>query len=115
MSEIPVVQSEADLEALFARSLDAPVVVFKHSLVCPVSTAAHRRFSRFVETHPDVACGLIEIQRTRSLSNAVADRTGVRHESPQAIVLRGGEAVWNASHGAIDEASLISALAAQGA
>lgn len=110
MVEIPIVRSSSELDALFEQSRQEPVVVFKHSLTCPISTAAHRRFEAFVDAHPDIAIGLIEIQNNRELSNAVADRTGVRHESPQAIVLDGGEAVWNASHGAIDQAALESAL-----
>jgi bacillithiol system protein YtxJ len=41
---------------------------------------------------------LVVVQRARDVSSEIASRTGVRHESPQAIVLRNGEAVWSASH-----------------
>ena len=54
----------------------------------------------------------IEIQNAREVSNAVAEKTGVRHESPQALLLRDGEVVWNASHGAITVESLAGALEA---
>jgi bacillithiol system protein YtxJ len=41
---------------------------------------------------------LVEVQRSRELSNEIENRLGVRHESPQVIVLRNGQVVWDASH-----------------
>jgi bacillithiol system protein YtxJ len=41
---------------------------------------------------------MITVQSHRSLAAEVAARLGVRHETPQAILLRDGRAVWNASH-----------------
>ena len=94
MSEqfVPVADSQ-QLEGLFARSHERPVLVFKHSLTCPVSAAAYdemRRVGREV--------ALVVVQKARDVSREVESRTGVRHESPQALILRDGEAVWSASH-----------------
>lgn len=98
-------QSIEDLDAAFARSEDHPVLLFKHSNTCPVSARAHAQYRAFVEEHgPDAA--MIVVQEARPLSEAVAERTGVRHESPQALLLSGGEAVWHASHGAITAEAL---------
>ncbi|CAN5143634.1 MAG: bacillithiol system redox-active protein YtxJ [Pyrinomonadaceae bacterium] len=85
------------LEALIERSREVPVVLFKHSLTCPISAFAYGEMSRLA---PDVAeaTALVIIQRARAVSNEIAARTGVRHESPQAIILRNGTAVWTASH-----------------
>jgi bacillithiol system protein YtxJ len=100
------------LEATFAASHQRPVLVFKHSLICPISTSAHRRFENFVARNAGRArFALIEIQNARPLSNEVAHRTGIRHESPQALLLRDGAAVWHASHGAITEEAMADALA----
>jgi bacillithiol system protein YtxJ len=41
---------------------------------------------------------ILVVQDDRELSRDVATRTGVRHETPQALVLRNGRAVWAASH-----------------
>ena len=49
----------------------------------------------------DGEVALIDVRRFHGLGREVARRTGVRHESPQVIVLRDGEAVWDAHHGAI--------------
>ena len=93
-----------ELEQLLARSHDAPVVLFKHSTTCPISSAAYKQMSQ-VENE----VSLVVVQRARNVSSEIAARTGVRHESPQAIILRNGEAVWTASHfdittGAVEKA-----------
>jgi bacillithiol system protein YtxJ len=56
---------------------------------------------KFTEDADDVVCGLVLVLENRRLSNTIASRFGVRHESPQAIVLRDGRPYWNASHWAI--------------
>jgi len=76
-----------------ARSHNEPVILFKHSTTCPISASAYRQMSK---VSGDVS--LVVVQRARDVSNEVEARTGIRHESPQAIVLRNGEAVWTASH-----------------
>jgi bacillithiol system protein YtxJ len=50
------------------------------------------------------------VQTHRDVSNAVAARLGVRHETPQAILVRGGKAIWSASHFRVNAASLDKAL-----
>jgi bacillithiol system protein YtxJ len=92
------------LEQLLTRSHDAPVVLFKHSTTCPISAAAYKQMSK-VENE----VSLVVVQRARDVSSEIASRTGIQHESPQAIVLRNGEAVWAASHfditaGAVEQA-----------
>ncbi len=86
-------ENTQSLEELFRLSHNHPVILFKHSLTCPISSAAYNEMSRLTT---DVA--LVVVQRAREVSNEVEMRTGIRHESPQAIILRNGEAVWNASH-----------------
>lgn len=93
-----------ELDQLLARSHDEPVVLFKHSTTCPISSAAYRQMSRVAA---DVS--LVVVQQARGVSKEIASRTGIEHESPQAIVLRNGEAVWSASHfditaGAVEQA-----------
>lgn len=92
----PVTEA-GELEQLLARSHDAPVILFKHSTTCPISARAHRQMT---ELSTDVAgrISLVVVQRARELSRRVAEQTGIQHESPQAIILRNGQAVWSASH-----------------
>lgn len=88
----PVSDASA-LEELFERSNAEPVLLFKHSNSCPISARAYRQMQ---EVKTPVA--IIVVQDERDLSREVATRTGVRHETPQALVLRNGQAVWAASH-----------------
>ena len=81
------------LDEALARSSQEPVILFKHSTTCPISAAAYRQMS---EMGGDVS--LVVIQHAREVSREVEERTGVRHESPQAIILKDGKAVWTASH-----------------
>lgn len=82
------------LDDLVAASQRAPVIIFKHSVTCPISAGAYREMERLEEE--DVA--MVVVQRARSVARAIEERTGVRHESPQVIILRDGRAVWSASH-----------------
>ena len=60
-------------------------------------------------------CGLIVVQHARPVSNAVVERFGVRHESPQALLLRDGRVVWHASHWRDHRAGLEDAITAANA
>lgn len=87
------INSPERLEDLFARSYEVPVLLFKHSISCPISSEVHR-----IVADIDADVHLIVVQTARHVSNAVAEKTGVRHESPQAIILKDGRPVYAASH-----------------
>lgn len=80
-------------EELTVRSKKHPVVIFKHSLTCPISAAAYQQMTQF---EGEVA--LLEVQVARALSTEIEDTLGVAHESPQVIVVSNGRVAWNASH-----------------
>ena len=87
------VSDAAALEELFARSHEEPVLLFKHSNACPISARAYSQM-----TAVKTPVSIVVVQQSRDVSQAVEQRTGVRHETPQALVLRNGRVVWNASH-----------------
>ncbi len=87
------VSDAAALEQLFERSNAEPVLLFKHSNSCPISARAYRQMQE-VKT----PVSILVVQDSREVSREVESRTGVRHETPQALVLRNGRAVWAASH-----------------
>ena len=93
------------LESLIERSNQSPVVIFKHSLTCPISAAAYDQMTGF---EGEVA--LLEVQRARELSNEIENRFKITHESPQVIVLSRGKPVWNASHFNITSAAVAAAV-----
>ncbi len=113
MAEYTRVGSVSEIDQLIPGALGTPVMFFKHSLTCPVSKAAKRQYQSFLEGRPGddaTVYTLIEIQNARDVSTEIARRTGVRHESPQALLVQGGETVWHASHWSIRAEALTSAV-----
>ena len=99
-----------DLDLLIERSRTDPVLIFKHSTQCPVSTAAYNEFLRFTEEAAGAACGIVLVIEDRSVSDAIESKLGVHHESPQAIVVENGRQTWNASHWSITSDALARAM-----
>jgi bacillithiol system protein YtxJ len=94
------------LEALFERSHQETVLLFLHAPHCPIGLNAFYAMQRL-----DEAAAVIDVRYQRTLTQAIEDRTGVQHESPQVLVLRHGSAVWNASHFDITADTVARALA----
>lgn len=111
MATIRTLTDPAQLDALLAAG--RPVWLFKHSLTCGVSARAWRQFEAFAAGRPEAGAlfAKVEIQRARELSRAIAERTGVRHQSPQVLLLAGGAVAWHESHGRISERALAGAEA----
>ena len=87
------------LEAAISESLERPVLLFKHSRTCGISCEALDELHAHVAEHGHKAAyKMITVQSHRRLSDSAAERFGIRHETPQAILLRDGRPVWNASH-----------------
>lgn len=96
----------------FERALRTPrLLLFKHSPACPISQAARQHFEAFCRAEPDAVTAFVDVIADRATARGIADRTGVRHESPQAILFENGRAVWHASHHAITTATLQAAWA----
>ncbi len=96
-------ESLQGLEEAHKNSFEKPVVLFKHSISCSVSSAAKRHLSHFFD--PD-ALGAnlyyLDLINYRDVSNEIAEKYGVQHESPQVLVIKDGSLIYHASHGAID-------------
>jgi len=100
MASIQRLNDLSALDGLLEHSRECTVWVFKHSLTCGTSTAAWNEFQRFAAEQPEdgAVYALIEVQSARAVSNALAERTGVRHQSPQVLLLRNARVTWHASH-----------------
>ncbi|MDA8016520.1 MAG: bacillithiol system redox-active protein YtxJ [Thermoanaerobaculia bacterium] len=112
MAQITKLESQEALDAAFTESQDQTVVLFKHSLICPTSSRAFDVFQSFVSDQLDERASfkLIEIQRQRALSREVEQRTEVKHESPQVLVLQDGQVIWHDSHWRITAEALEDAV-----
>lgn len=73
-------------------------VIFKHSTRCPISSSALAEMTRSEASYSGLPFYLIHVVEDQEASLHVAARWGIPHRSPQLILLKGGEAVWNVSH-----------------
>ena len=86
-------------EAGLGAVLEAPAaVIYKHSPRCGACIASAQELAFFADGHPEVPVYQIDVVARPQLARTVADRLGVLHESPQAILVADGRAVWSASH-----------------
>jgi bacillithiol system protein YtxJ len=111
MESLKELRQLQELENALANSTGRCVLLFKHSLTCPISLRAYNELISYLESaDPEVSYNLITVQIARPISNEIAARLGVRHETPQAILVRDGREIWNASHFAITSMSLRQAI-----
>ena len=99
MNWIPLTNQQ-QLVDIKAESHKHPVVIFKHSTTCSISNMAKNRLER-VQPITDVSFYYLDLLQHRSISNQVAEYFGVRHESPQILLLKNGECVYDESHNGI--------------
>jgi len=105
-----VPETKEELEPLFKPDSGLQLI-YKHSDACMTCLFTKKRVEELMNSDERIqSFHYIEVRMNRELSNFVSDKTGIRHESPQAILLRNGEVVWHASHSAIDIDPILNAL-----
>jgi len=105
-------ESMDDLDRLFEQATGEPVLVFKHSTRCPISSAALREYEEFLQNRSEgkPLCAMVLVVEHRPVSLEFANKSGVPHQSPQAVLLKDGKAVFDASHGSITAKALAEAV-----
>lgn len=91
---------------------EQPLLLFKHSTSCPISAAAFEELKDFQRSASAgrVKVATVYVIEDRPVSNEIANRFKIKHESPQAILLVGNEVKWHASHWNITKQSLAEAV-----
>jgi len=84
--------------------------LLKHSLTCPISHAAYKEYEKYANENQNIPTYYLAVQDSRPLSAEVAERSQIKHESPQAILFSNGQPVWNASHWKITNRALTNAF-----
>ncbi len=85
------------LDEIKAASFTTPQVIFKHSTTCSISRMAFNRFE-CAEAPDNVDFHYLDLLNFRQISNAVAELFQVHHESPQVILIKDGECIYDESH-----------------
>ena len=75
-----------------------PFLLLKHSVTCPISLTAYEEYQEFILENPKYKCYFLTVQDARPLSNYIAEKYHIKHESPQAILFVNKEVAWHASH-----------------
>ena len=94
------------LNEIIAESADKPVIIFKHSTRCSVSRMVLKQFENEFDLHEKITPYFLDLLEHRDISNEIASRFVVFHQSPQLIVIKDGNAIFNDSHGSIDAGKL---------
>ena len=96
MNWIPLSSSE-EMEQLILLSQKKPQVIFKHSTRCSISSVAKSRLEKS-KIQNEVSFYYLDLLTYRSLSNTIAARFSIEHESPQILVIKEGTCVYEESH-----------------
>jgi bacillithiol system protein YtxJ len=103
------INSSEQLENIKSASFITPQVIFKHSTTCSLSKMALNRFER-AATPEKVDFHYLDLLNYKAISNEIATFFQVHHESPQIILIKNGECIYDESHYGIMMDELISFL-----
>ncbi|SDH03344.1 bacillithiol system protein YtxJ [Alteribacillus persepolensis] len=93
-------------------SQEKEVLLVKHSTTCPISAAAWDEVQKVIEknTGENTVFAYVKVIESRPVSQQIAKDTGVKHESPQALLMKDRRVTWDASHGDVTEEALDAVL-----
>ncbi|WP_058306393.1 bacillithiol system redox-active protein YtxJ [Gracilibacillus massiliensis] len=82
---------------IWERSMELPLLVYKHSTSCMISARAFKHVKAFEEKEI-IDCYTVKVIENRPVSNQIAKDTGIPHKSPQIFLIDKQQIVWNTSH-----------------
>ncbi|MFL5774621.1 MAG: bacillithiol system redox-active protein YtxJ [Flavisolibacter sp.] len=100
---------EEQLKHIISKSQLRPQVIFKHSTRCSISAVALQRLQKTSQPS-DIDFYFLDLIANRDLSNKVATVFKVQHESPQVLIIRDGECIYDESHMGISMAEIVEHL-----
>ena len=100
-------ESEDAVEEVFAASGGRIQLILKHSQSCAVSFFAKQNLDSVpLEEWPEMDRSMVEVVRFRPVSQYLAQKTDVRHESPQVLVIANGEVIFHSSHSEVNKVNI---------
>jgi len=85
------------LDTIQVASFHKAQLIFKHSTTCSISKMALSRFER-AEAPDSIDFYYLDLLNHRSISSAIAEKFQVHHESPQVLLIKNGECIYDESH-----------------
>lgn len=99
-------ESLEQLEEIAEKSKTRTQIIFKHSTTCGISRMVLNMFTGSYDLGDENDIYFLDLHAHRGVSNAVESKFQVRHQSPQLLVIKNGEASFHTSHGAIADTDL---------
>ncbi|MDR9409689.1 MAG: bacillithiol system redox-active protein YtxJ [Balneolaceae bacterium] len=100
-----------DVQAILDKSNERPQLIYKHSTRCSVSFVSKDDLEKYAEQISQKAdLNIVYVIQQRNISNAIATEFKIRHESPQAILLKDGEVIWKGSHWDVNAEEILNRL-----
>lgn len=95
------------LDEIVEASKHQPVAILKHSTSCGISKMVLRNFEKTYDLEEkNMKLYFLDLLNHRDISNKIASRFNVPHESPQLLVLKDGKVIYVASHSEIEAEKL---------
>ena len=91
-------QLMGQLDEIIALSKEKPVLIFKHSTRCSISRFALKQFEDEFDLQNQIDAYFIDLLEFRAVSNEIASRFGIMHQSPQLLLIKEGKVLYDASH-----------------
>jgi bacillithiol system protein YtxJ len=98
------------LNEIIKLSEEKPVIIFKHSTRCSISRMALKNFENEYNLGENVSAYFLDLISFREVSNEIASRFNVVHQSPQLLLIAGGKLVYDVSQSSIDAQELKSKI-----
>ena len=91
------ISEEKDIDTIVSSSQSKPQLIFKHSTRCSISSVVKNRLEKDL-VNDKIDFHYLDLIRYRNISNLVAERFNVYHESPQVLLIKNGDCVYDESH-----------------
>ncbi len=101
-------EQESQLEQIVELSHTKPQAIFKHSTRCSISTVAKNRLDNSSVDAVDFY--YLDLLAFRNISSSIAEKFNVYHESPQIILIKNGECIYDESHSGINIQDIVDAI-----
>ena len=97
-----ILTDKAEVPEVIGASKQQAQIVYKHSFSCGICHMAKDEIEKNYEAiSAEADMNFVDVKESRPVSNTLAEQTGVRHESPQVLIIEDGEVIWHASHHSI--------------
>jgi len=111
MNQMIELSQISQLAEIDSQSALEPVIIFKHSTSCSISSAALSRFQKAYANLNSIKVYYLDLIKHRDVSNEIARHYKVEHQSPQSLLIKNGQCKHHASHFEIDLKEILEAVA----